>query len=209
MASFRVSLCILLALAPIAARAAVIEYDFTANITEEDTTGPLKNLLNPPPLGTNPLSGFIRYDASTPDSTPGNWTLPSAVVHVAYQGGTVDATGAIAHVSPNQDIFLLTFQVPVAQFLPTVITTASLGVGFQTFTNNYFSLTALPTTVPPNDHTVSFSYTAGSTLYGASTDTNTQFTARTIGVPEPASLLLLLAGAIASVRSRRSFVKGM
>ncbi len=184
---------------PLTAQAVVIEYDFTGNITEEDTTGPLKNFLNPPPLGINPLSGYVRFDASTPDTTPGNWTLPAAIVHIAYQGGTVDGVGAVAHVSTNRDVFLFTFQIPVSQFLPVTIATAAVNIGFDTFQDGYFSLNSLPTTVPPNDHTISFSYTAGTTPFGASTDTNNNFTARTISVPEPASMFLLFVGAIAAL----------
>lgn len=187
------------------ARAAIVEYDFTGQITAQDISGPLAPLLNPAPLGPNPLIGFVRFDASTPDITPGTWSLPSAILHIAYAGGNVDATGAVATVSINQDIFLFKFQVPVAQFLPLSISSASVGIGFETFMNGYFSLTSLPTTVPPNDHTVGFSYVAGGTAFGASTDTNTKFTATTVNpVPEPASAALLLLGAMsARIATRR------
>ncbi len=187
------------------ARAAVVEYDFTGQITAQDTSGPLAPLLNPVPIGANPLSGFVRFDASTADTTPGHWSLPDAVLHIAYTGGTVDAIGAVASVTVNQDGFAFTFQVPVAQFLPLSITSATVGVGFQTFTNGYFGLTSLPTTVPPNDHGVGFSYTANGQGYGAGTDTNTVFTASVVNpVPEPASVTILLLGAVwAGVATRR------
>lgn len=179
------------------ARASIIEYDFTGQITARDTAGPLAPLLNPAPSGGNPLSGYVRFDASTPDTTPGQWSLPGAVLHIAYAGGTVDATGAVAEVSVNQDFFAFTFPVPVAQFLPLSITSATAGIGFQTFTNGYFSLTSLPTTVPPADHTLGFSYVSGGKNFGASTDTNTNFTATIINpVPEPASMTLLLLGVV-------------
>lgn len=185
------------------ARAAIVQYDFTGQITAL-SSGPLAPLLNPAPNGPNPLSGFVRFDASTPITTPGLWSLSTAVLHIAYAGGNVDAIGAVATVSANQDFFLFKFQVPVAQFLPLSISSASVGIGFETFTNNYFSLTSLPTVVPPSDHTVGFSYAANSLTYGASTDTNAKFTATVINpVPEPASMALLLLGAVSAGAAAR------
>ena len=189
------------------ARAALNEYDFTGHITEEDTSGPLKDLLNPNfNTDLDVVSGYLRYDASTPDTTPGVFDLPGAIFHAVFAGGTVDATGVTATVSVNQDLIVFRTDVPVAEFLPTVISSATMSLGFQTFTDGYFNLTSLPVTVPPNDKTLGFAYTAGGVDYGASTDTNLVVTARTVPEPSPLAVLGLgLASLVfASSRKKRS-----
>ncbi len=175
------------------ARAALLQYDFTGHITAEDTSGPLRTLLNPN-FNTNldVVNGFLQFDSSTLPTSPGVFNLPGAIFHAVFAGGTVDSVGVAATVSVNQDALVFSTNVPVAQFLPTVISSATMSLGFETFTDGFFSLTSLPTTVPPGDMTLGFAYTAGGIDYGASTDTNLVVTIAAI--PEPASIALLGLG---------------
>jgi hypothetical protein len=188
-------------------RAELVQFDFVGHVTAEDTTGPLKTLLNPNFDTTlDTVTGYLQFDASTLPTTPGTFNLPGAVFHATYAGGTIDATGVAAQVSVNQDFLGFSANVPVSQFLPTVISTATLSLGFQTFTDGYLSLTSLPTAVPPNDKTLGFSYTVGGNASGATTDTNLVVTVS--AVPEPATLGLFGLGIAGVVVSRRRLLRG-
>lgn len=178
----------------IPARAALLEYDFVGHVVVNDG-GPLASVLNPfPNTISNVVTGYLRYDPTTADSTPGIFNLASAVFHAQYQGIALDATGVTATVSINRDLIVFTASIPPSEFLPVSVTSASISLGFQTFTDNFFSLTALPTTVPPNDHTLGLSYMSGGVAHGASTDTDLIVTSRLVDVPEPFSLTLLGTG---------------
>lgn len=106
-----------------------------------------------------------------------------------------------ADVSANRDFLGFTAAVPASEFLPTLVSNVSISLGFQTFTDGYFSLTVLPTTVPINDKTLGISYTdANGAPHGASTDTNIVVTEQ---IPEPASLAVLATGLGAFIAARR------
>jgi hypothetical protein len=176
------------------ARAALLEYDFTGHITANDS-GPLASVLNPGlTTASNNVTGYVRFDAATPASSPGVFNLTTATFHVQYPGITLDATGVTATVSFNQDLIRFTANIPTSEFAPVSVTSDSISLGFQTNIVDFFSLTSLPTTVPPNDQTLGFSYTSGGAIHAASTDTNLTVTASLVGVPEPASLALFGTG---------------
>ncbi len=184
---------------PVAAHATTVEYDFTGNIV----AGPAMAPLNLYVQANDHISGYFRFDASTAPTTPGNWTLSNAVFHVQFDTLMLDSVGATAHVSINQDLLTFTANIPPGDF-PFPVTSATLGLGFQTFTNGYFSLSSLPTTLPPNDHTLGLSVTGPWGTDGASTDTELFITARTI--PEPAAIALFAAGLLGLAGLRRSIV---
>jgi len=180
------------------AHATVEIYSFTGMITAGDTTGPLMGFLGP----NLPVSGSLSFDLSTPPTTPGHWDLTTAHFAVDFNGLNLTATGATAFVTmPNQDAIVFQIAIPPAEFLPVSVTSATVSLGFQTFTDGFFSLTSLPVGVPPNDHTLGISYVSGGVTHGASTDTNLVLTSAL--VPEPASVTLLGAGLIAIAARRR------
>lgn len=174
------------AVLPVAAHATIVEYDFTGNVVAGPAGAPLNGYVQ----ANNHISGFFRFDASTAPTTPGNWDLSTAVFHVQFDMLTLDSVGATAHVSLNQDLLTFTASIPPADF-PFPVTSASLGLGFQTFIDGYYSLTSLPTWLPPNDHTLGLSVSGPWGTDGASTDTELFITART--VPEPAPIAVVLA----------------
>ena len=191
------------------ARAAILEYDFTGHIVAFDS-GPLASVLNPgPTTSSNVVTGYVRFDTATAATTPGVFNLTNAVFHVQYPAITLDATGVTATVSTNRDLIVFTTSFPTSQFTTASVTSDSISLGFQTFTDNYFSLTALPTTVPPNDHTLGFSYTSGGIPHGASTDTDLIVTSTISAVPEPASLAVFgtALGLLALIRNRAKRVR--
>jgi hypothetical protein len=179
------------------ARAVIETYSFVGMITAGDVTGPLTAFLGP----NLPVSGAISFDLATPPTTPGNWDLTTAQFSVDFNGLNLTATGATASVGVNQDIFVFHIDIPPAEFLPVSVTSATVSLGFQTFTDGFFSLTSLPIGVPPNDHTLGISYVSGGDTFGASTDTNIVVTSAL--VPEPASITLFGAGLLAVALRRR------
>jgi len=189
--------CVMLLAAP-AAHATIETYSFTGQITAGDTTGPLEPFLD----ANLPVSGHLTFDAGTSPISPGNWDLPTAQLTVDFNGLVLNATGATAHVTPNQDALQFQIDIPSAEFLPTIVTSATIGFGFQTFIDGYFSLSSLPLGVPPNDKGLGISYVSGGLTYGASTDTNIVVTSAL--VPEPAAITLFGVGVTAlALRGRR------
>lgn len=169
-----------------AATAMPVEYDFTGNIV----AGPGRAPLNGYVQANNHISGYFRFDNSVLPTSPGDWTLPGAVFHVQFDTLTFDTLGATAHVSFNRDAIVFSATIPASDF-PFTVTSASLALGFETFMDGYFSLSALPFSVPPNDHTLGLSVSGPWGNDGASTDTELFITAK---APEPASLALIAAG---------------
>ena len=175
------------------ARAALIQYNFVGHVVAFDN-GPLSNVLNPGPTTlSNVITGYLQYDTTIAPTLPGVFNLAGAVFHVQYPGITLDATGVTATVSGNRDLITFSASIPPSEFAPVPVTSATISLGFQTFTDNYFSLTALPTIVPPNDQTLGISYVSGAP-HGASTDTDLIVTSSLSVVPEPASLALFGTG---------------
>ena len=189
------------------ARAAVVRYDFAGPLLfPSDNNNPLGSIVTP----NGQALGFFQFDAATLPTSPGHWTLPTAVFQGDFGGLNVAAVGATATVSGALDSTLgFTFALDPSTF-PIPVASAAAEFDFITYTDNYFSLSSLPatTTVPPGDKLAAVRYvTTGGISGQASTDTDASITTVTVTpttpVPEPASLGLLGVGVAGLGLARR------
>jgi hypothetical protein len=182
------------------AHAELVDFSFTGAVTAASSTAPLSPYI----AANDPVSGYFIFDPSTVPTTPGVFDLPDAQFHIQFDQLTFDVTGATAQVSVNQDGLVFSASIPGSEF-PIPVDSATITYGFQTFDDGYFSLSSLPTTVPPHDETLGLSYTVPNnrSQFGASTDTNLHTTATL--VPEPASVAIMglaMAGLLVARRRR-------
>ncbi len=172
------ALAALVALVPAHATPYPMQYNFTGMVVQGTAPWAPANTF---------LSGYFRFDAATPPSSAGVWNLPTAVFHVQYADLTIDTVGASAQVSPTGEAIRFDAFVPPTEF-PFSVFGGTLEMQFETFTDNYFSLSKLPTTVPPNDHSLIL-WNDGNLFAGTDTDFSPT-------VPEPATAAFFLAGLI-------------
>lgn len=181
------------------ASAGLVTWDFTGVITA--VTDPNGMVTGSVDIGT-PFSGSVTFETTTPDTAPGDVTLGT------YDGAITDLSGSVntlnffgagvfnsIHVddsgAPGDTITLLAALLNT----PSLGETSSVGFAVADSTGDMFANDSLTGEVPVFEFGIFILETESQSLHLDGTITSI--------VPEPASLVLLAAGAVPALWRRR------